>query len=925
MWRISINPHCVWGWLFPTSTVTALNVPESLGVSQTATNLDSDFISDVTMTIPSESTQQPMDIVFVLDGSTSSDANTLATDAAEMVKELAKVKTVNVNAELVIFGGSNPILYASDSLGSVADENVLETLTNNMTDKTYDGANGRSGSNLQAGIEKARALLKTGLAESDNKYLILLTDGGARMWINDEGEALAQTPYDVNNWNTTEDFNGRYISGKLELRTFDQIMDDAANGKEIGKYAVTYEESKDAENVIDRSVVETDLNYYSNVESATYFAAKSIIEINDMDEAQVFWIDYPYSKGTKLEDYTESFKSWLASEGYVTRYDSDQIADPLTQLKDNLLYYVGKGSIIENEIGYGEDNYGNAYDFKMVNLDQLQLTVGTDTLTTTKIGENHYGFGTLNSENEYPYELIYYPDGKDGSGKDNFELLINTAVYLDAPINLDYQVQLTNPQNIGGTYGTYDEDGSEALDSLLVSKEATFKPVYSDGTYGTEISFPLPTVSYAVTPSVDETVSINIVPMTIYVGGDGYESVVEDDQGNITSVTKNGLPEPGYMIELPENMNDWLREQLGLGKDATLDLTNYLTFVYDDGKEVRKWTLEHYDQNAGNSSQVNGRYLYRLVSAEDQLSVRLEFKDEQGNLTTSDDFTITQDHPNQTYMMSVYDGALNQGLVQAEIKLPGAAEKHSYNIKIEGAELKIRGVVSDSSEINSKVIEGEEPQEAVTNITAQVPQGTEYYYKNANNQISDIQVADSSAVNLLVDEVLPTATTTLEQDAINTFDVLPENYNIEMKYLDLVYANNGNAVVGANNPITIYWPYPEGTDENTEFFIVHYNGLDRNDDEALTDDYTMELYSASQENSAYKLENTEKGIKITVDSFSPYALIWADDDQQTVNTSDSVKTPETGVSNMASGWFMLSVTGAVVAVVSYKKRKQSKS
>lgn len=906
--------------LLPTATVTALNVPESLKVSQTATNLDSDYISNVTMTIPSDSTQQPMDIVFVLDGSTSSDASTLATDAAEMLKELANVKTTNVHAGLVIFGGENPILYASESLGSIADDNVLETLTSNMTDKTYDGATGRSGSNLQAGIEKARTLLKTGSAESENKYLILLTDGGARMWINDEGESLAQLPYE-NNWNTTEDFIARYISGNLELRTFDQIMADAANGKEIGKYGITKEHSKDSaylvKNLEPGMDVNTDLNYYSNLESATYFAAKSIIELTDADEANVFWIDYPYNKGSKYGDYTESFKSWLADENYVTRYDSDQIADPLAQLKDNLLYYVGEGSVIENEIGYGKDNYGNAYDFKMVNLDQLQLTVGSDKLTTTKIGENHYGFGTLNSEGKYPYELTYYPNGKDDSGKDNFELAINTAVYLDASIKLDYQVQLTNPQKVGGTYGTYDEDGSESLDSLLVSKEATFKPVYSDGTLGTEIPFPLPTVSYVVTPAVEETVKINIVPLTIYVGGDGYESVVEDSQGNVTSVTKNGLPEPGYMLELPESLNDWLREQLGISKDTAVDLTNYLTFTYDDGQQTRKWTLEHYDQNEGNSSQVNGRYLYRLVSSEDQPPVRLEFKDEDGNLTTSDDFTISQNHPNQTYTMSIHAGGLDQGLVKAEIKLPGATGTHSYNLEIEGAELKIRGVVSDSENITTAIVEGKEPQEAVTNITAQVSQGTEYYYKTTDNQVSSIQVADSSAVQLLVDEVLPTAKVTLEEEAVKAFDALPENYNIETKYLDLVYTNNGNAIVGANNPITIYWPYPEGTDENTEFFIVHYNGLDRNDDEALTDDYTMELYSADQEDSAYKLENTEKGIKITVDSFSPYALFWADDDA----AADSMETPETGVSNMATNWMLLCGACAVVAAVSYKRKK----
>ena len=38
----------------------------------------------------------------------------------------------------------------------------------------------------------------------------------------------------------------------------------------------------------------------------------------------------------------------------------------------------------------------------------------------------------------------------------------------------------------------------------------------------------------------------------------------------------------------------------------------------------------------------------------------------------------------------------------------------------------------------------------------------------------------------------------------------------------------------------------------------------------------MELFSENQKDEKYKLTNTDKGIKITVDSFSPFALIWED-------------------------------------------------
>lgn len=919
-------------------------------VTQTATNLtknqDGDYVSDVTMTLPSGAYSRSVDVVFVLDGSTSSDASTLAAAAADMLEDLAENPCLDLQAGLVIFGGTVPVLDSVD-LTDMSDAEKLAELVTKLTNKGYDTMTGRSGSNLQAGIEKARALLQAGGAE--NKYMVVLTDGGARMWVNDAGESVAQVPY-ANNWNTTEDFIARYINGTLPLRTFEEIVADANGGKEIGAFAVNEAGSKDSGNIVANLTngavnVKTSPDYYTNLESATYFAAQSLGEIKESGEANVIWVDYPYNKGTKYGDYTESFKSWLADNGYVTRYDSDSTSDPFAQVKKDLVYYVDEGSKVTNTIGYGTDNYGNAYDFAMVDLDAMTLKFGADGLSAAKIADNHYGFGAQDQAGRYPFELIYYPDGGD-----YFELKINTAVTLETPVQLVYQVKLTNPQTVAGSYGTYDEDGSEGLSSLRVSSQATLYPVDSTGTAGQALPFPLPTVSYEVIPASAETVTVNVMPMTVYAGGQGYEGVVTDNQGDVAGVTENTLPEPGYTIDLPADVDAALKAALNVPAGEAVDLSGHLQFTYNDGKETRLWTVERYDRNEGNNSQVEGRYLYRLVSAEDQPAVRLVFKDEQGNLTLSDDFQIDQEHPNQTYTMSIYAGALDQSQVKAEIRLSDTASPYSYDIAVNAAELKIRGVVSDAEDPTTEIQPGVEPETPVETQTAQVPENTKYYYKTSGNESSGIQVADAGAVGLLVDEVLPSATAALEATAVDAFDQLPESYNIEMCYLDLVYTKNSNAVVAADQPVTVYWPYPEGTDRNTEFFIVHYKGLDRNEEEALTDDYTMELYAAGAEAPGYELENTPLGIRFTVDSFSPFALIWESDapvvapttppQEETAATpppapaavpvaaqpaaTATAAIPQTGDSARPLLWVTLTaLSGAALAVLAVRRKKRT--
>lgn len=105
-------------------------------------------------------------------------------------------------------------------------------------------------------------------------------------------------------------------------------------------------------------------------------------------------------------------------------------------------------------------------------------------------------------------------------------------------------------------------------------------------------------------------------------------------------------------------------------------------------------------------------------------------------------------------------------------------------------------------------------------------------------------------------------------DELGSFGALSDP-SYEARYLDLVDANNGNAWLRATNPVTVYWPYPEGTDESTEFCLAHFGGLNR---EIALDDPDAAVAAAPIEE--IEVENTPYGIRFTTNGFSPFVLAW---------------------------------------------------
>ena len=902
-------------------------------VGKTATNLDINYQSDVTLSLPAAGYQKEVDVVFAIDCSSvlENNAGKMANALYQMAQELLEKEHILLNIGVVGYGHNADVLAELQPVNAENADDFLAALTaafeNSLTDDSQIDHDG--GSNVQVGIRVAKNLLDSSTTgtTANNRHLILMTDGAGFYYCrSDEDSTSVSTVHNgdkkqaMGNMDATTDVGGAKkntgeLYGKVDRTKDSKYQKLVTEGKNFGDFIAeqgdeikesainSFSKSKAAtvsneQSYTTAQVQNFDTYPYINMERGTYFAAQELRKAKDAGY-QITTIGYPYQAGSgseALQAVTAGFRAWTATIGdyYDGSTDIDAI---LSSISDEFGQYVDAGSKVVDEIGSGTDNLGNVYNFNFVNdIDQLTLTVGGKALNKATVTEDlsvgetaRYTFGT--DEDPAQFVLHYYANSTTLKEKDYSECFvwdINVPVTMEAPVQLKYTVKLTDPQTAAGTYGEYDEDGldeegnplADEGRSLFTNNSATLFPVSSDSVATAPVSFPKPTVSYT-------TGAIRIWPadITIYTGGDGYESVVTGSGNSQVGTASDGLPEPGFYVELPAALNQFMIENAKqediteveikdengnvTGTQKVVDLSDYLSFTYDDGQgNIRLWKLERYDNQTGNDSMAYSRYIYRILPAvvdEETIPIRLQFEAPDGTLTTSDDFTIQLDGLFQEYGMSIYPGALNQDMVQAQITLDN--KDMYYDTVVDKGKLTVRGV-TDQDTTTTEVVKGDAPAGEVEDITAHVPGDTQFYINE-----SQLEVADPSKVELLVDSIVPDENNTLQNSAISQFDEITSSQQVQLNYLDLVDTSNGNAWVTASEPITVYWPYPEGTDQSDTFYIVHYEDLDRNDNNALaTGDYTMELYSADQGN----LENTPQGIKITVESFSPFALFWGE-------------------------------------------------
>ena len=326
-------------------------------------------------------------------------------------------------------------------------------------------------------------------------------------------------------------------------------------------------------------------------------------------------------------------------------------------------------------------------------------------------------------------------------------------------------------------------------------------------------------------------VTVKLADLIVYMGGEqGFENVVDNENGHVTA--SESLPEPGFVFELPDEISS----------------AGEIEFVEETSGKT--WKAVPYD---GESTRV-----YKLESGIDQDPVRVEFTKDDGTKVVSDEFKVG-DALNQKLHMAIYKGAV--GTVVAKVG------NDTYPVISQDATLEVRGTTNQVKyadvSTNPALQVGEPALKADSNTTFTINEGDVLASKNGVALLFDNIIENTASEN---------NRTELLKDRAET--ELKNSYNecaFDLKYLDLVDRHNGNTWVKASEDVTVYWPYPEGTDKTTDFELLHFEDLhrDMSNNEVAGD-------IASCKVSPVKFTKLDDHIEFKIGSggFSPFALVW---------------------------------------------------
>lgn len=295
------------------------------------------------------------------------------------------------------------------------------------------------------------------------------------------------------------------------------------------------------------------------------------------------------------------------------------------------------------------------------------------------------------------------------------------------------------------------------------------------------------------------------------------------------------------------------------------------------------------------------------------------------------------------------------------------ADGNPIELQVEPGTLTVRNVsapedvLSGDVDIAQPVVASQDNVDTTDGIGMAVIPTDADYYTNGKEELGLLgdNDSDEAQVALLFDELLP------GEEGQDTWRLLrdraqEEGYDLtkersEIKYLDLINENDGNAWVSTEDgtKITIYWPCPDGvTEENFSGQVLHFKGLHReyrDDLEEQVADAQVEVIDARIEdgNVVFELEGNQ-----TSGSFSPFAIAWEEtgaskpgdsqkpsDGEETGNTGDNKNTGntrdmeaqektgsvKTGDSNPVNLWLtLLAVSGLGIAgtVIGTRKRER---
>lgn len=339
----------------------------------------------------------------------------------------------------------------------------------------------------------------------------------------------------------------------------------------------------------------------------------------------------------------------------------------------------------------------------------------------------------------------------------------------------------------------------------------------------------------------NEPITLRPVDLSIYTGGKGYSAVV-DDNGEIAG--ESSLPKPLFMIE-PDC------DQADAGE----------LWLVNEAADLR-WKA------VVRGKTTEGIPYYELKPEEGSEEVRIRYTDEDGNVRTSSFFDPEAVGDFFTsYAASVYLTPEQSEGLQVQ------CGSHVHPITWEEGTLTVRAV-ADVSLIAE--VQQELPQEPLTPGTVIGIEATDDMAYTIND--TGVAAGAQAEPSLLYDEMFPLSDDEALMDALieqthGHMDLEEtQTHHHEAKYLSLVDADNANTWLRSDGGLDIYWAYPEGTDEDTTFELLHFPDIHREGERTGYEAEDMENSSVE----VIQVTNTPYGIRFHIDhnGFSPFVLTW---------------------------------------------------
>lgn len=441
--------------------------------SKTATVLDKDYRSTVTLSLPSAEEKLASDVVFVLDKSTSAELEDKALELLTDLKKEVRERGVMVKVGVVIFNQAANVAFPLTELtegnyATIADA-IRETISN--------------GSNTHAGLLAGKKMLDGDTAvEPHRKHLIFVSDGVTYQFCKEDDHT---TPYTrsfdgslnsdgPNQCGTLSELNVQYegVETSIPKGSIDNWMSDIAGRMETDNDNEDWDYQYTGQAPTDNSKLLKNKENVSNVEKALHLTEstyKAMQESGYQCHAVL---------AREIRQWGTAFMNRLAG-GRAVAFDS---------IQHKVLYAVDKGSAVEDTVGKSFDLVPGTFC----------LTVGGQELRYEQDGNVTY-FGGDQNERNYRFKIEY-----DGAA-DSFTWEINEPVSNFAPVKLSYTVKLAGTP-AAGTHGVMDLNGDGYVDdtttlvdvskALYTNESAILTPVATDGGQGEALEFPKPSVSY---------------------------------------------------------------------------------------------------------------------------------------------------------------------------------------------------------------------------------------------------------------------------------------------------------------------------------------------------------------------------------------------------------------------------------------------